>query len=162
MLPAAILALTLLVQNAPVTVGMPESRPSVDSLWKFRKDIEKFAKLDSEKFPAPGFVATTQVRFTPAGDGDRAGLIIFGHDYAWLGLQSENGRLRLVLRRCNAAHQGGMEDELHGSETCSDVVFLRAIVSSGGRCRFAFSFDGAEYREVGDVFQAASSSWVGE
>lgn len=58
MLTAAVLALSLLLQNAPATPSTtaPSSRPSVDSLWRYRKDIEKFAKLDSEKFPAPGAV----------------------------------------------------------------------------------------------------------
>src|SRR6187402_1595910 len=57
MLTASLLALSLLVQNAPTTApSAATSRPSVDSLWRYRPNIEKFAKLDAEKFPVPGSV----------------------------------------------------------------------------------------------------------
>jgi beta-xylosidase len=130
------------------------AQPASHTLWHA-------GHLLMQKFPAPAFVATTLVRFAATGEGARAGLIVFGHDYAWLGLRSEQGRLRLVLIRCDAAHQGGAERELHRSDLSGDSVFLRVTVQPGGHCHFAFSLDGAEYREVGDEFQARSSSWVG-
>jgi beta-xylosidase len=114
-----------------------------------------------QKFPAPDFVATTQVRFSPGSEGARGGLLIFGHDYAWLGLRYARGCFRLVLVSCDSAHKDAVENELHGSDLPGDLVFLRVTVSSGGRCRFSFSIDAAEYHTVGEEFQATSSTWVG-
>jgi beta-xylosidase len=114
-----------------------------------------------QKFPAPEFEVTTLLRFSPAADGDRVGLVVFGHDYAWLGLCCERARLRLVLRRCDAAHQGGAEQEVSAADFAGDTVHLRVSVSAGGHCRFAYSAGGGDFQSFGPAFQAKSSYWVG-
>lgn len=119
------------------------------------------AHLLLQKFPAPEFVATTLVRFTPAADGERAGLVVFGHDYAWLGLQCDHTKLRLVLRRCVDAHKGGTEVELAALDFVGDAVHLRVSVSAGAVCRFAHSVDGRQFQPIGPALPAKSSYWVG-
>ena len=126
-----------------------------DTLWQA-------GHLLMQKFPAPQFVATTQVRFSPEESaGARGGLVIFGHDYAWLGLRYVNGRFRVVLVSCHSAPKGGMERDLHTSDLSGDSVFLRVAVRAGGRCRFSYSVEGTEYHTLEADFQATSSTWVG-
>jgi hypothetical protein len=129
-------------------------QPASESLWHA-------GHLLMQKFPAPDFVVTTQVRLSPSSAGARGGLVIFGHDYAWLGLRYVNGHFRLALVSCHSAPKGAGERELHTSDLPGDSVFLRVTVNSGGRCRFSFSIDGTEYHAIGEEFQAASSTWVG-
>jgi beta-xylosidase len=114
-----------------------------------------------QKFPAPDFEVTTVFRFCPAHDGDLAGLIIFGHDYAWLGLRWRNGRWSLVMAQCLDAHQRGQEREIFSREVTSQTIHLRVTVKSGGLCQFAASDGGDSFETTGPEFQAASSDWVG-
>lgn len=114
-----------------------------------------------QKFPAPAFTATTTLRFAPGRDGDTAGLMVFGYDYAWLGLARRDGRIQLVLRTCHAAQKGGQEHELDALDAPEGDVQLRVTVAAGARCTFAFSRDGKTFTPIGAEFQATSSHWVG-
>lgn len=114
-----------------------------------------------QKFPAPTFTATTTLHFAPQRDGDAAGLMIFGYDYAWLGLIRRDGHTKLVLRTCHAAQKDGNEHELAALETTEADVQLRVSVGAGARCTFAFSRDGKTFTPIGPEFQATSSHWVG-
>ena len=114
-----------------------------------------------QKFPAPGFVATTAMEFSPGGAGERAGLVVFGDDYAWLGLRQMADGLRLVFARCSEAQAGSGEAELAALRVASGRVWLRVTVTAAARCAFAFSVDGERFEAVGPIFQARSSKWVG-
>jgi beta-xylosidase len=130
------------------------AQPAAHTLWQA-------GHLLLQKFAAPEFVATTQLRFSPGNDGDRAGMVVFGHDYAWLGWRREKGRSRLVLMTCTAAHGGGEEREAFASDFAGDSIQLRVKVSPRGECRFAYCSQGTEFHVIGEEFQATSSTWVG-
>lgn len=130
------------------------ARPDGESLWQA-------PHLLLQKFPGPAFVATTRLSFLTAADGDQAGLIVFGFDYAWVGLrQDEKGR-RLVLVRCADAHTGGREEEVSSVPFSSAAVNLRVVVASNADCTFGWSADGITYRELSGTFRARVSAWVG-
>jgi len=114
-----------------------------------------------QKFPGPAFVSTTQVCLSPANEGDRTGLIVFGFDYAWVGLRKDAAGLQLVLVRCLAANQGGREEEMFSAPYTGDSVQLRVTVQPGVDCAFAWSADGAYFRAIPHSFRARSSAWVG-
>ncbi|WP_438481347.1 glycoside hydrolase family 43 protein [Oleiharenicola lentus] len=131
--------------------------PSGDSHWLT-------PQLLLQKFSAPAFTATVALEFHSANDGDAAGLMVFGHDYAWLGFTQLDGRVVLALRTCVGAHQGGRES----LAAAADVVLgsrarmqLRVSVGAGAACEFAFSVDGKRFTSLGALFQAKSSYWVG-
>ena len=131
--------------------------PSADSHWLT-------PHLLLQKFPAPGFTASVVLQLHAASDGDVAGLMVFGHDYAWLGLARRDGRLVLSLRVCTAAHQGGREQEVAVAGdgfTAASRVYLSVTVSTGAVCRFAFGADGQTFTPIGTAFAAKSSYWVG-
>jgi beta-xylosidase len=114
-----------------------------------------------QKFPAPEFTATTRLEFAPRSEGERAGLVVFGYDYAWLGLRQTAGGLRLVLASCAEAQTGSGEVELASVPVASRRVTLRVSVGAGARCAFSFSEDGEKFAAIGPGFQARSSKWVG-
>jgi len=120
------------------------------------------AHLLLQKFPAPAFTATAVVRFSPEQVGDTAGLMVFGYDYAWLGLRQDENGLKLALMTCKAAQRDGREVEAATAVVPAGVeIHLRVEVSEGGLCQFAWSTDGANFEKIGGAFQATESRWVG-
>lgn len=114
-----------------------------------------------QKWPAPEFVATTSLSFEPAAEGEAAGLAVFGHDYAWLGLRKTATGLRLSLRVCRDARNGSAEQEQAGRDVDRSSVTLRVAVAAGGRCHFSYSLDGRAFHEIGETFTARPGHWVG-
>lgn len=136
------------------------SAPVEDSLWLL-------PNLLMQKFPAPAFTATTAVEFSPAAPEDAAGLMVFGYDYAWLGLRRTAQGIRLVQMTCLEANNKGQEREIAGLALPAGTggqgkpLFLRVTVAEGAKCRFAYSLDGIAFQPIGDEFTAKVSRWVG-
>jgi beta-xylosidase len=118
------------------------------------------AHLLMRKFEGPAFVATTTLQLHAVADGDCAGLVIFGYDYAWLGLQREHGGARLGLHVCHAANEGAAERCVATVDFVGTEVQLRVAVDETARCQFFVRADG-KWEPVGPPFQARSSMWVG-
>jgi beta-xylosidase len=126
---------------------------STDNLWPV-------PGLLLQKLPAPEFTATTRLDFHPAAEGERAGLVLLGLDYAYLALRRTAGGLELVQARAKDAHQGGRESAVRiPAEPGS--LFLRVTVRDSAVARFAYSRDGVRFQEIGEPFQAREGRWVG-
>ncbi len=115
-----------------------------------------------QKFPAPEFTVTTKVEFSPQADGDSAGLIVFGFDYAWIGLKQIKGALTVVLAVRKEAVKGEPQQVTVVPGAVAGPVWLRVTVRAGGKCRFSCSRDGQNFTAVGDGdFTASVGRWVG-
>ena len=114
-----------------------------------------------QKFPAPEFTVTTKLQFTPAAEGEIAGLTIFGYDYALLGLRRTADGLRLVYVVNSGANRGAAEREVVGVDTTNSAVYLRVTVGGGAMCHFAYSFDNQTFTSVGEPFKASGDRWIG-
>ena len=115
-----------------------------------------------QKFPAEEFTVTTKLEFAARADGDCAGLVVFGYDYAWLGLKRVHGAPALVLAICREAPKGEAQSESVVLPELAGPVTLRVTVSPGARCRFSFSRDGVKFTPVGETaFTATVGRWVG-
>ncbi len=117
-----------------------------------------------QKFPCTEFTVNVAMEFPSAESkpGDHGGLIVFGYDYAWLGIENNRGSRRLVLKNCEKAQDENKEQTLVSIEAPeSAVIYLRVDVINGRECRFSYSVDGRVYTPVGQVFYATSSKWVG-
>jgi beta-xylosidase len=114
-----------------------------------------------QKFPAEQFEATTQLSSSSANHGDRFGVVVFGLDYAWLGVQRTDSGWELVSARVRDADKGTPEslDELQRLEAAALRIRLR--VSAGGIVRFAYSVADAPFVELPDTFTAREGKWVG-
>jgi beta-xylosidase len=114
-----------------------------------------------QKFPAPDFTVTTRLDCTAAAPGDSAGLMVFGYDYAWVGLRATAEGAQLV--------QCVMLDAADKAEARTTVVqpmvnapvWLRITVTGGQHCRFACSLDGNQFTPAGVAFVAKPGRWVG-
>ena len=134
-----------------------QSAPVADNLWMA-------PNLLLQKWPAPEFVVTTLLRFAPREVGEQAGLVVFGQDYAWVGLRRDASGLRLVVRTLKNAREAkgdSAEQETANVAAAVPFVHLRVTVARGGRCRFAWSADGRAFAPVGEEFQARAGVWVG-
>ena len=113
-----------------------------------------------QKFPAPEFSATVNVDPSDLHDGERAGLIVFGADYAWIGVERASGAQRVVLRVMDNAAQGTAEREGATVALTGRAVTLRVAVGRDAVCRFAVVREGRE-EPVGPPFTAKPGRWVG-
>lgn len=114
-----------------------------------------------QKFPAPEFTATTRLGLAAKAEGDSAGLIVFGYDYAWIGLRQVNGTPVLVFAVRQEAVKGEPQQETAVPGAVTGPVWLRVTVREGGKCRFSCSRDGRDFTPVGGEFTATVGRWVG-
>lgn len=114
-----------------------------------------------QKWPAPAFSATTRIRFTPHMEGDAAGLIIMGMDYAALRVEQADGQLQVSHVICKGAMDGKEENVSAQYKTEHQELYLRVDIREGGVCSFSFSEDGAHFTEMKEPFKAAPGRWIG-
>jgi len=114
-----------------------------------------------QKWPAPAFVVTAALAFAPLADGDTAGLIVFGQDYAWIGLRKTAGGLRLVAAVAKGARDAKPEQDVASKDVGGPSIYLRVAVDRGGVCRFSWSADNRTFAPIGEEFAAKPGQWVG-
>jgi beta-xylosidase len=115
-----------------------------------------------QKFPAPEFTVTTRIELEPSADGDSAGLIVFGYDYAWIGLRRIKSQASVVLGVRHEAAKGGAEKLIVIQPTTAVPRYVRVTVREGARCNFSFSVDGKNFSPIGEEgFTATVDRWVG-
>jgi beta-xylosidase len=147
-------------------------------------NLYEAANLLTQKLSAPELTATTRLRFSPKAVGEQAGLVVFGCDYAWIGLRKTAGGLRLVQVVRKDANSAGAETETEaaGADASSAELTLRVTVSPvvvplpapkegpfwpamtrarHARCRFSYSLDGRTFIALGEEFVSRPGRWVG-
>lgn len=107
-----------------------------------------------QKFPALEFSMTAVLEVSTAA---QSGLIVFGYDYAWIGLRDG----KLVQVTVMKAAEKPVATEKMAAEKITGPVHLRVTVTDGGKCRFSYSTDGQAFTPLGDVFTASVGRWVG-
>lgn len=107
-----------------------------------------------QKFPALEFSMTTLLEASTAA---QSGLIVFGYDYAWIGLRDG----KLVQVTVMKASEKPVATEQVAPEKVTGLVHLRVTVTDGGQCRFSYSLDGKTFSSLGGVFTANVGRWVG-
>lgn len=138
--------------------------PADDSLWLA-------GNLLMQKFPGPEFSAEVTLGLAPGSAGargaagTRAGLIVFGYDYGWIGLfRSMDGGVELRQVLCSRADKGGTERVVASLPWSEDrELRLRVTVDADLRCRFAYRDASGEepFAPLGEPLVASSSRWVG-
>ena len=126
--------------------------PAAPNLWHA-------AHLLLQKFPAREFSATVTIDASGLREEERAGLVVFGADYAWIGVERASGAQRLVLRVMENAAQGTVEREAAAVALSGRSVTLRVSVGADAVCRFAVVRDSEE--TIGPSFTAKPGRWVG-
>jgi beta-xylosidase len=113
----------------------------------------------TQKFPAPAFTVDTRIEID--GDVTRAGLVVLGIKYAWLGVRQAKEGAQLVLATCEQPAAACQEQVQVMQKVKRQPLYLRAQVSAGATVRFAYSLDGKNYTLAGPPFTASVGRWVG-
>ena len=142
-----------------------------DEAWR---NLSDNGNLLLQKVNAPDYTATTKLRFCPSYEGDRAGLIVMGHDYATLGLRYADGKILVEQGVCPAAmRKGTAERAVATADYAADGkpvdVWLRVRIAQEWNdgeqprmfCRFSYSTDGKRFKEFGEPFEAQAGHWIG-
>lgn len=115
-----------------------------------------------QKLPAEQFTATTKLAFYPKNDGEQAGLVVLGVDYASLTLGRRGGQLLLTQNTCLQADKGRPETSSPPvALPPGQPLYLRVAVRAGARCQFSYSRDGQQFTPLGPEFTAREGRWVG-
>lgn len=138
--------------------------------------------LLTQKLPADRFTANTEISFAPKAIDERAGLVMFGANYAWIGLENTATGPRLVRVDRLEADRFKPETLVVGLESAPSRVFLRLTVepttvadpppsfspyapamlrSTHARVVFSYSLDGVTYQALGEPFVSRPGRWVG-
>lgn len=115
-----------------------------------------------QKFPAPEFTVTTKIDFQSKDSNEKSGLIIMGHDYAFLAITTEeNSNLLLEQVICLKAETGSNEEIVEQVSIEQPSLYLRVKVDEGAVCIFSYSSDGRNFKQIGRPFQAQPGKWIG-
>jgi beta-xylosidase len=145
----------LRLTSVPIPANRTDGTPAGDSLYDA-------PNLLLQKFSGPAFEATTFLDFAPAAPGERAGLIVFGYDYAYVGLSQTSAGTRLVyVVNLGANRSGAQEREAGGVDVKEARVTLRVTVDTNAFCRFAYSLDNENFTAIGRPFRASVDRWIG-
>ncbi len=150
--------------NEDSSAGSLSARPGYLRLYAVRDpgNLWTAAHVLLQKLPAPSFVTTTRIDAHELRPGESAGLIVFGSDYAWLGVRKQGEQPRVVLRIAHEADKNTAELETATRPLAvPGNVLLRAIFSDGAIVRFSYSIDGITFTSIGDPFGAKPGRWVG-
>ena len=125
------------------------------------KSLVPAGNLLLQKFPGPRFTATTSLDLSGAKVGDEAGLIVFGHDYSWLGLRRTAAGIRLVRGTFlgNSSYHAETEDAR--PESFPPKILLRMTATAEPVCQFSWSRDGVRFLPMGEPFRATAGRWIG-
>jgi len=148
-------------------------------------------QLLTQKLPGMSFSATVQLSLTPNLAGERAGLLVMGYDYGWIGLEQTADGLRLVqVTRLNAdlgQHLGRAQQSAEtvltapvkvmgpvqvrvslspvtvASRPPADRIYWPSMLrSTNAQVRFSYSVDGGvTFAPIGPGFVALPGRWVG-
>ena len=142
-----------------------------DEAWR---NLADNGNLLLQKVNAPTYTATTKLRFHPSYEGDRAGLMIMGYDYATVGLRLAEGKILVEQNvavkaiKKGAPEKSGASEEFAASADPVDV-WLRCRIERQTNddgtprmvCSFFWSRDGKRFRPIGEPFTADAGHWIG-
>ncbi|MFT3831079.1 MAG: glycoside hydrolase 43 family protein [Opitutaceae bacterium] len=117
----------------------------------------------TQRVLGPRSTVATALTFAPAAVGERAGLVVMGRDYTWIGLQQTPHGVRVVRGTCPRADTGNREEVLEfGPFVASGHVQVRVQVAEGAPWEIGYSLDaGATWTPLGAAFAAREGIWVG-
>ncbi len=116
-----------------------------------------------QKTPARAFTATMKLDFQPSSkiQGERTGLLVMGLNYALLSLENTKTGWVLSQNECLQADKGGKEKVNAFVNLPKGTVYLRVQVKDNATCRFSYSTDGNQFRNLGSEFTLKEGKWIG-
>ncbi|MDA3893767.1 MAG: glycoside hydrolase 43 family protein [Salinivirgaceae bacterium] len=126
-----------------------------------RNSLWGVPNLLMQKFPSNNFIATTKIDIFLHEEGDLAGLLIMGYDYAYLAIEKHNDVNTLVYRTCSASDKGGKENTILNIPWNDSTVYFKTKVDSMGNCQYSYSANDENYTTIPESFLALPGKWIG-
>ena len=125
--------------------------------------------LMMQKFPAPNFSNTTSIDLSNLKTGAKTGMIIFGYDYACIGIQKTEKGFMVYQSVCTKAETGNQEKIIQEIPYKEGKIYLKLHVKESfdaigipiATVTFFFSYNGTDFRIIGEDFIAKEGRWVG-
>ena len=128
-----------------------------------------------QKLPAPVFTATTKLSAVLLNEGDKAGLIMMGLDYAYIALVKTKMGYTVTYSTCKDVEQGTLEkvvsinelknikvnDKYNYKTLIPDAEIWLQVNVDDGICTFAYSVDGKSFIKFAETFKARQGKWIG-
>lgn len=114
-----------------------------------------------QKFPAPSFTATTEVRCGLRAAGGHGGLLVMGEEYAYISVRQTAEGVELVQARNTAPADGASDEVVERVSLAGSSTRLRATVEDGGGVQFAYATDDSVFQSFGTPFQSQQGRWIG-
>jgi len=124
------------------------------------KNLWNVPQLLMQKFPAEKFRVTTKLEFNPEQNGEKAGLVIFGLDYSFIGIEKNKNGFK-IYQAVNINAEKNNEEIIDSKNIKQNKIYLRAEVGENARCIFYYSFNGKHFIKLGKDFNAKEGKWVG-
>lgn len=114
-----------------------------------------------QKLPCPSLSIETLGDFSQLKEGDKAGLLVIGKEYAYLGVTKEAEGI--VIRYTKSVEESGEKKETVLEEIVvkSDQLSLYLNMTPIGVCKFGFAVEGKEAYYFDEAFIAEDSTWMG-
>ena len=136
-------------------IGVPSPAPEAGGLGLA-------PNLLLQKFPAPAFRVETDLALHAAAPGAHAGLMVFGLEWAWVGLEATAGGPRVVwVASSGAREEGPMLSVTPGAPAVPAAVGLSVTVDRDGTCLFSHRLGGGPDVPMGRPFAAVAGRWIG-
>lgn len=135
--------------------GQPKITTTGDNLWMT-------PSLLLQKLPAQTYEVQARVQLHDAAHQAEGGLLLFGEDYAWIGVKPVNGENHLVYVQCKNARTGCDESVHDYGVINSDAIDLRYVMADDATAIFSYRTDEhARFTVIGEQFKARRGRWVG-
>ncbi|MBN2222247.1 MAG: glycoside hydrolase 43 family protein [Vallitaleaceae bacterium] len=119
----------------------------------------------TQKIVCPSFTAEIQMDFSGLKEGEKAGCVVLGGQYASLAVRKENYVHRLVYLESYDVNQQKSEklQELAVlPEESKTIIFqIRLLDENGMKIRMAYSLDEKNFIDCGVCFEPSDHTWVG-
>lgn len=135
-----------------------------DTSFAAEKSLANAPALLLQKLPAEQFTVEVKLDISQLKNGGSSGLILYGLNYAWLGVRQQEQGSELLLSICSktAASASPCTETIRASLPWSNnIAYLRMQVQAGGKARFYYSTDQQQFIEIGTGFTASMGRWVG-
>lgn len=132
-----------------------------DSSYAERKNLWDVPSLLLQKLPAEQFTVDTKFDISHLQNGSSTGLIMYGFNYAWLGVRQQDKARQLLLSTCDKTEAKCAEVIRASLPLDSNTVYLRMVVQAGGKTQFYYSADNQQFNAIGNEFTATMGRWVG-
>jgi beta-xylosidase len=135
----------------------------------------QISNLLLQKLSAPEFTATAKMSATLLNDGDKAGFVLMGWDYAYVSLEKSDEKYLLKQAFCKDAEQKNTEEIIaeiplntlkinkklnYKTPVDNTLIYFRLEMRNDATCTFSYSADGKNFIGLPKTFKAREGKWI--